>query len=295
MQGSMTEAVLRYKQTGSGFPDLHKRICLFVYQYPQGRLNWTEDECGDFFLFFYRKIPGLIRRFEDRGKPFEAYLAGTLKWQAKTFAQEQKHLRRRCQLLARQDLWTVEEEEPKICASRQPFVPKEMKRVIGMAHDGKIEAESKSKRLLFLILKECQFIDDTFLRYAAEITGCDFAKLSSCVEALTARLQKRKARIAVLEERRNKTFFRCNYLEERLRLCIIPEEQENIVRAITRLKRSLSNTREALARVPLSPTHRDIAEVLGIPKGTVDSGLFYLKSGMKTLYSNKKIGYAPDS
>ncbi len=291
----MTEEVLRYKQSGSGFSDLHKRICLFVYRYPQGRLNWTEDECGDFFLFFYPKIPGLIRRFEYRGKPFEAYLAGTLRWQAKTFAQEQKRLRRRCQLLERQDLWVVEEEEPKICASKPLSMPKEMKRIIGMTRDGKIATESKSKRLLFLILKECQFIDDTFLHYAADITGCEFTKLCSCVESLKAKLQKRKMRIAALEERRNKAFFRCNYLEERLRMCIIPEEQENLARAITRLKQSLSHTREALARVPLSPTHRDIAEVLGIPKGTVDSGLFYLKSDMKTLYSNKKIGYAPDA
>ena len=34
---------------------------------------------------------------------------------------------------------------------------------------------------------------------------------------------------------------------------------------------------EHMSRVGIAPTNREIAEALGIPKGTVDSGLFFLK------------------
>jgi DNA-directed RNA polymerase specialized sigma24 family protein len=45
----------------------------------------------------------------------------------------------------------------------------------------------------------------------------------------------------------------------------------------------LSNMLDEIAHVRLCPTHRDIADVLGIPKGTVDSGLYYLKESFGAL------------
>jgi DNA-directed RNA polymerase specialized sigma24 family protein len=39
-----------------------------------------------------------------------------------------------------------------------------------------------------------------------------------------------------------------------------------------------------MSRVGMSPTNREIAAVLGVPKGTVDSGLYWLKRKLAAVY-----------
>jgi hypothetical protein len=39
-----------------------------------------------------------------------------------------------------------------------------------------------------------------------------------------------------------------------------------------------------MSRVALAPTNREIGRVLGVPKGTVDSGLFWLKRKLASVY-----------
>ena len=47
-----------------------------------------------------------------------------------------------------------------------------------------------------------------------------------------------------------------------------------------------------IARIPLCPTHRAIAEELGVPKGTVDTGLRWAKNQLAALYAEDEIEYA---
>jgi hypothetical protein len=39
-----------------------------------------------------------------------------------------------------------------------------------------------------------------------------------------------------------------------------------------------------MSRVGLTPTNLEISRVLGVPKGTVDSGLYWLKKKLSLLY-----------
>ncbi|MFI5368672.1 MAG: hypothetical protein ACHQ1F_06630, partial [Spirochaetia bacterium] len=39
-----------------------------------------------------------------------------------------------------------------------------------------------------------------------------------------------------------------------------------------------------MARVKLAPTNLEIARVVGVPKGTVDSGLYWLKRKLASVY-----------
>ena len=40
---------------------------------------------------------------------------------------------------------------------------------------------------------------------------------------------------------------------------------------------------QRMSRVGIAPTNREIAEVLGVPKGTVDSGSFLLRKKLEAL------------
>ncbi len=54
--------------------------------------------------------------------------------------------------------------------------------------------------------------------------------------------------------------------------------------ALARARRRMRLAMQRMARVGLSPTNREIAALLGVPKGTVDSGLYWLKRKLASVY-----------
>ena len=57
--------------------------------------------------------------------------------------------------------------------------------------------------------------------------------------------------------------------------------KERLLLQLVSEKKRLAAVIDEMSRVPASPTHKDIAAVLGIPKGSVDSGIYYLKSALE--------------
>ena len=49
-------------------------------------------------------------------------------------------------------------------------------------------------------------------------------------------------------------------------------------------RRRMRGAMDRMARVGLSPTNKEISRILGVPKGTVDSGLYWLKKKLAQVY-----------
>jgi len=65
---------------------------------------------------------------------------------------------------------------------------------------------------------------------------------------------------------------------------ITPDEDAEIRRRLEAANRCLAAALQRMARVRRDPTNREVAGALGIPKGTVDCGLFQLKHRLATVY-----------
>jgi len=91
--------------------------------------------------------------------------------------------------------------------------------------------------------------------------------------------EKRERYNVLLQEKANYQFYRCMFYEKRLKA--LPEDSIAAQRIRDRLERGrgrLANIRERLAkRRFLDPSNHQIAKLLGISKGTVDSVLYRLK------------------
>ena len=48
-------------------------------------------------------------------------------------------------------------------------------------------------------------------------------------------------------------------------------------------RRRLRRLESQIRHIPMAPSNADIAALLGMPKGSVDSGLFYLRNFLRTL------------
>lgn len=285
----LTGQVLTYQRTGQGGSHLYDEIMRRVYAYPTRCLGLKEDDCGDFLLHFYPRIPFTIQRFRNRGRPFSSYLYSTLKFQIRDYvaARNRANLRRAtadtaviCNTVF--DPEEIAEQAPEYPLEREPratFRTKldEILKVLNSVPRTRVAGGATARRVVILAMKCCLTLTEHDLRELAFVTGYDHNELHNGWLELRAGMHLRIARIMVLQERRSAAYFTMQYLSVRL-------QQTQNPRVVSGLKRSLSahraryyNAHQRLRAVPLTPSNKEIAAALGIPKGSVDSTMHYLR------------------
>ena len=275
---SLTDAVLRYKRSGEGFSELLERIGTRVYRYPKLHKGWTEDDCADFFCYFYPKILRILNRFQYSGQEFDAYLTTCVRWQLKSFAsiKAKQHAKRKT--LQYEEIWRTESSvETELAVSESATEDRYAAKTFNLDRNGMIVDPVMRKRILLLILKSSQELDSNMLTRAARLIGCLPSWLEGKVTELHENLDQRRHRRDTYRARRDRAFFRIHYLESKLGIENNPSERTRLRHVIVGERKHLTNARHALSRVPVAPTHQEIANALSIPKGSVDSALYYLK------------------
>ena len=148
----------------------------------------------------------------------------------------------------------------------------------------RLPANAIKRRMVFAVLKIAHLIDDRQFAALAAASGCPPASLRNLLGQLELRREPALRRQHMLRERRNLAFadFRIwsitAYLEPE------PPARE---RARTRAARhhfTMATAQTELRRMRVAPSNRDIAAVLGVPKGTVDTGLHWLQRNNATRY-----------
>ena len=133
------------------------------------------------------------------------------------------------------------------------------------------------RRMLFVLLKTADLLDDRQFDALVDATGCHpdslhplFGRLERCRESAYRRRQ-------MLRTRRNRAFAASH-------LCAVRAKKEPearlrgpLLRRAARHRRTAAVAQFELSRLRIAPSNRHIATVLGIPKGTVDTGLHMLQ------------------
>jgi len=281
MNSNLTEDILLYKRTGKGFEEILRTISIEVYKFPQVRFRWDEDLSGDFFCYFLPRIPGLIKRFTFTGKPFEVYLVSCMKWQMKTFLSKQirdDRRRRVIEHISATDAYSQNDYED--CGTEvdeeEPYIPL-LKSILKIDSKGNVPEEPFKRRLLYLALSSCEYVSEHIVIRISIMTGIPKLKIEELMKALDERMEKTRARLRMLQTRRNSHYFRIVYVHEELSRNPDREKRLNLMEELKEEKRKFERTCEELRNLQAGPSHRDIAEVMGIPKGSVDSGIYYIR------------------
>ncbi len=279
---SITDQIIRYKHTGEGLEFLIDRIALYIYFDCPCEKNLSEDERSDFFCYFFPKIPGLIDRFVFTGKPFESYLNTSIKWQARSFriSHSQREKRYRCM---GKPLYWYAADDPEIADPSCDYEPRRLsltptfRRALKISGDNRIHDPSYQRRLLLLILKSAYQIEPERAEILSRMGGFDPVLILSLLECLRNRYCVRQGRLRELDTRRNLALNRIYQAEESLFLAIDQEERDRLARVISDSRKRLMEYIRELRNLSLAPSNREVAEILGIPKGTVDSALSIVK------------------
>jgi DNA-directed RNA polymerase specialized sigma24 family protein len=224
------------------------------------------DDGDDYISWLYPRIKRAIATYRENGSSFETYIGAMIRLTAIEYRSRQARV-----YAAEAASWITQmpdmyarEHEPQygdIAVDTEKPVP-----------------IKKSRQHLILVLKCCNYVSEDFLERIVPALGIEPEVLRNMVNRLKKMREKREKEIQRLQESVNFQFFRNIFYERCLRS--IPDDsvaarhlKELHERGRTRLKKK----RKLLASQRSDPSNKQIADVLGIAKVTVDSALHYLK------------------
>jgi hypothetical protein len=227
--------------------------------------NWNREDNDEYLSWLYPRISQAISAYRETGSCFETYIGSLVRMTAKEFRSRKART-----YLAESAAWMsvlpdmyTSEEPPDYAHIEEEISPK-------IIHP---------RQLLILILKCCCYVSDDFIERAALKLKISEEELGSMVSSLKKLREKHERYTASLQEKTNYQFYRCIFYEKRLKA--LPENSIAAQRVRDRLERCrerLANLRERLAKRAPDPSNLQIAKLLGLSKGTVDSVLYRLKS-----------------
>jgi len=277
---NLTQKVLLFQKTGEGLQKIVEEIGPRVYQFPRRTMGWDEDACGDFYVFIHPRIIRLLRRFRNQGKPFESYLWAVLNWQLRNFARDRRKDERRWQVSLRVDpgaLVTLEDRS----ADGDDLDAWASSAALTRC----LRSPADRRNFLFLVLKHSHGLDPDRAPALARLAGVSANRLLTLAAALRDQRAGREKRQELFRGRRNKCYAAIRLLETELQAETDPEKTASLQERLRRVRHRMRVAMDHLSRVALAPTNLEIGRLLGVPKGTVDSGLFWLKKKLAPLAS----------
>ena len=294
---TLHDLVLAYRSSGEGRDRIMEKVAALVYG-SHGKYGFDdEDDAANALLKFWGRISKLIDRFEDRGLPFDAYLAVSLRYLARTVRRDRRRSVDResvCERAALPEVSTID-PMPEIAESFAVQESTYRGAQTERAEDGRgvskrrprargciiprcpAEAAAYSSRLVFLAVKCAWEIDEEGIARTAAAAGVGREWLAAAIEQARRSLESERSRVERLAERRNASWARLRLLEARLADESDPYREERLFSFMERERGRYAKAKAELASLRTVVPNSVVARILGIPKGTVDSGLYYLR------------------
>ena len=237
--------------------------------------HWNHDDYRDYLSWIYPRLHNTIDSYKDTGSSFEAYISSVIHHTAREY---------RVKLITNSVIeyaaWSVQipdmyvyEDTPDYLCEKQADV---------FLHIADYKGRKNPKQLLALILKCYYYVSDDFISRAAGYTGIDSDKLKEMINKLRTVRQKKDDEIYFMKERIYCQYYRCIVYEKRL--SYVPENSSAHIRLKYRLekaRRRLENMRKRITGIRTDATNREVADIIGISKGSVDACLYRLKNRWK--------------
>jgi len=242
--------------------------------------GFGKEEHEDFVSWLYPRIGRAIDTYRAKGASFETYMNTVVRMSAKEYRRKQlrNHNTESAAWVTQiPDIYSREREFG-FCqyfevAEARPAYARDIAQT---KTDGSIK---NTRQLLILILKCCRYVSDDFLERISPKLGMDPGDLMAMINRLKECRQKREVQVDILRELANRQLCRCLSHEKALRATKHnPLAAQRIKSRLESCREKLGKTRGRLARLYLDPSNAQVAEMLGLTKGSVDAVLYNLKA-----------------
>ncbi len=285
MAERLHELVCAYKASGQGLEAIFSRIAADIYREPRRYGFDSEDDVAEAFERYRERIRGFPARYVDKGVPFDAYLTVSLRFIARSMRRLRRQSLERDIVCERAERWNVETGEHVMTPCQDLSATYDSREVeelfvrlgLGKGEAGAIRAEAFRSRLVYLYLKCAWSADDEDTLRVASIAGVQADWLAAVVAQARRYLEHERERYERCCLARDRSWSRPRLLEARLCDEVEPARRERLTAKIGRERARYAAARAKFSNMrPLVP-NAVVARILGVPKGTVDSGIYYLK------------------
>ena len=245
--------------------DNYKRFRLF---------NKNKDRWNEFISWLYPRLGKAIDRYTELGSSFDTYIIGLVHNAAREYrCRESEHYMAEyiCWKAMAEDM-LIQEKEPEYSEGH---------------NDISLPKDIYPRQILFLLLKSYYFVTDEFAERVSRTIGMEFTVVKAMIDELRNKRSRKEAEILSLRERVHSQHYRCLKFQKRLEgIQAGTEYHTKMKERWERARRRFCAMRKRLRGMSVSPSNRLIAEVMGIPQGTIDSGLFSIKNRLLPYVNN---------
>ncbi|MDR1412171.1 MAG: hypothetical protein LBI91_08190 [Spirochaetaceae bacterium] len=228
--------------------------------------GWEEEECVDFLCWLYPRLSRCIGNYRYEGASFTAYVTTLVRLSAKEYrlAEKEHRLIERTYWNAATADMAVHNAEPDYLPDPEPEQP--------------FRPVTNRRQALILLLKSYCFVSEDFIARAAPAIGMGKEELGQMVEDMRNMRFEQDLEIRSLRERIYGQYFRCKTFEHRRNTSAEGTPRYYVMqKRLERAEKRLKNMKKALKAIKSGASNRQVARILGVPKGTVDSNIHAVK------------------
>ena len=267
----LTRRVLNYQRTGVGKSELLEELSLRCYDYPRRKLYGFEpDDAGEFLLRSIGRLGRLLDLFQYRGVPFEHYINSVLSWQLHSYARSRHRARLAWETARDPNAW-----DGRLPAAARTIGLEDLEAVWTTIEQRSRRPESAKRRYLVFLLKAHRVLDCAVVEAACRRAGLDEERVARLIER--AGEHRHEHRVRKLTERRNHAYWLALEATNAFGASPDPNDQAIARARHATASRTASQARSDLARARTTPSNARIAELTGMPKGTVDGIMRWLQ------------------
>ena len=231
------------------------------YRILEGNRNcWNE-----FLSWLYPRLARAIDLYRDMGSSFDAYITGLIHGAFREYRCREADHR-----ITEYACWQARAQEMSACESEAEY-PEQRDNI-------PIPAGIKPRQILLLLLKSYYLVSDEFVNRVAQAIGMKTEAVMKMIDELRKRRSEKEIEILELRDRLHCQHYRCLAYEKRMNAAQAGTEYRKKMEArYERARQRFHAMKKRLGSMRIDASNRMIADVIGIPKGTVDSGLFAIK------------------
>jgi len=243
-----------------------------IFQYLLGNcekyrgFNGNQDRWNEFLSWLYPRLARAIDLYRDMGSSFDAYITSLV-----SSASREYRCREADHRMTEYICWQAKAEEMGVRDTASEYL-EDSKEV-------SVPQGVRPRHILLLILKSYYFVSDDYVKRVAPAIGMKSEELQAMIDELRELRSKKDTVILDMRERLYCQYYRCLACQKRVDNAQPGTEyHKKMKRRFERAKRRFLAMKKRFAGMRRDASNRMIAEVVGIPKGTVDTGLFAVTS-----------------
>jgi hypothetical protein len=284
-----------------GQPDQRKcymaGVAEAVYESPGHYGFRSVDEVGEAFCHYWNRIEDLPERYTNTGANFEAYLTSSLRYialsvrrnrakefdkQAVCYEEEYRDYSSgyTSSSWSRYDYgesWCLRDPGP--CSGKSKLLPEDA--------DARGSAKAFRTRLVYLCLKCAHLLDDSRLHELARLAGVDAVILMRLIQKARLEIEQHSIRTCSRRRGRDSAWVRMGVNRRRLSREVDPDRRQHLENRIRRDHCVYLRACQVIHNSRPMLSNKGVAQILGVSKGTVDSGVGRILRKYYPLYADE--------